>query len=244
MFKKIEELYKNDSPYNKIKKKIFFAYVIIVSLLLVFNVLDLYIMMLIIVFATLWIMKKICEKELGVKLCFKLHRNNSEYEPLDKVICEKENEMFKRYLNDNNIYYYQILKCIMEHYRNLVKPKAISDNFWSIIAIAISVVLAFVTKDGFDFNSFERVLPYLIFFVAIVIVILVFIRQFSEIKTFFKGEDGMYERLEIIFSELYIESINEIEKLKINNLQVKKGFKKSNRNSSKNNKKRKKQKKK
>ena len=68
MFKKIEELYKNDSPYNKIKKKIFFAYVIIVSLLLVFNVLDLYIMMLIIVFATLWIMKKICEKELGVKL--------------------------------------------------------------------------------------------------------------------------------------------------------------------------------
>ena len=193
--------------------------------------------MLIIVFETLWIMKKICEKELGVKLCLKPHRNNSEYEPLDEVICDKENEMFKRYLNDNKIYNCQILKCIMEHYRNLVKPKDISDNFWSIIAIAISVALAFVTEEGFDFNSFENALPYLISFIMIAGIITVAVKQLGEIKTFFKGEDGMYERLEIIFSELYIESINEIEKLKINNLQVKKGSKKSNRNTSKNNKK-------
>ena len=75
----------------------------------------------------------------------------------------------------------------MEHYRNLVKPKVVSDNFWSIIAIIVSILLAFVTKDGFDFNSFEKALPYLISIGFVVLIILFFIRQFSQAKVFFKG---------------------------------------------------------
>ena len=97
----------------------------------------------------------------------------------------------------------------MEHYRNLVKPKIVSDNFWSIIAIKISILLAFVTKDGFDFKSFEKALPYLISFTFIILTILFSIKQFSEIRTFLKGEEGMYERLEVVFSELYVESLKE-----------------------------------
>lgn len=97
----------------------------------------------------------------------------------------------------------------MEHYRNLVKPKIVSDNFWSIIAIVISILLAFVTKDGFDFKSFEKALPYLISFTFVILIILFSIKQFSEIRTFIKGEEGMYERLEVVFSELYVESLKE-----------------------------------
>lgn len=209
MYKKIEELYKKQSPFNKIKIKMFWTYIGIVFFLLLFNVIDSSFMMLLTVIITTIIMKKICEKELDTKLCFKFDKKDKKGKPLDEIICEKENEMFQRYLIENKIHNSQTLKCIMEHYRNLVKPKVVSDNLWSIIAIVISVLLAFVTKDGFDFKSFEKTLPYLISFTFIVLIILFSIKQFSEIRTFLKGEEGMYERLEVIFSELYIESIKE-----------------------------------
>lgn len=155
----------------------FWTYIGIVFFLLLFNVIDSSFMMLLTVIITTILMKK---------------------------ICEKENEMFQSYLIENKIFNSQTLKCIMGHYRNLVKQKVVSDNFWSIIAIAISVLLAFVTKDGFDFNSFEKALPYLISFTFITLTILFSIKQFSEIRTFLKGEEGMYERLEV-----YIECLKE-----------------------------------
>lgn len=209
MYKKIEELYKKQSPYNKIKIKTFWTYIGIVFFLLLFNVIDSSFMMLLTVIITMIIMKKICEKELDTKLYFKFDKKDKKGKPLDEIICEKENEMFQSYLIENKINNSQTLKCIMEHYRNLVKSKVVSDNFWSIITIVISVLLAFVTKDGFDFKSFEKTLPYLISFTLIVLIILFSIKQFSETRTFLKGEEGMYERLEVIFSELYIESLKE-----------------------------------
>ena len=146
----------------------------------------------------------------------KFNKKNAKEKPLDEIICEKENELFQNYLKTKKNYNLQTLKCIMEHYRNLVKPKVVSDNFWSIIAIIVSILLAFVTKDGFDFNSFEKALPYLISIGFVVLIILFFIRQFSQAKVFFKGEDGMYERLEEIFSELYIKYISDIEVSNLN----------------------------
>lgn len=209
MYKKIEELYKKQSPYNKIKIKMFWAYIGIVFFLLLFNIIDSSFMMLLTVIITTIIMKKICEKELNTKLYFKFDKKDKKGKPLDEIICEKENEMFRSYLIENKIHNSKTLKCIMEHYRNLVKPKIVSDNFWSIIAITISILLAFVTKDGFDFKSFEKALPYLISFTFIILTILFSIKQFSEIRTFLKGEEGMYERLEVVFSELYVESLKE-----------------------------------
>ena len=221
MYKKIEELYKKQSPFNKIKIKMFWTYIGIVFFLLLFNVIDSSFMMLLTVIITMIIMKKICEKELDTKLCFKFDKKDKKGKPLDEIICEKEKEIFQSYLIENKISNSQTLKCIMEHYRNLVKPKVVSDNFWSIIAIIVSILLAFVTKDGFDFNSFEKALPYLISIGFVVLIILFFIRQFSQAKVFFKGEDGMYERLEEIFSELYIKYISDIEVSNLNTLKKK-----------------------
>ncbi len=209
MYKKIEELYKKQSPYNKIKKRFFWTYIIVVLFLLLFNIFNSSLLLLLTVITTIIIMKKICEKELNTKLHFKFDKKDTEGKFLDEIICDKENEMFKNFLRKNKMDNLQTVKCIMEHYRNLVKPKIVSDNFWSIIAITISILLAFVTKDGFDFKSFEKALPYLISFTFIILTILFSIKQFSEIRTFLKGEEGMYERLEVVFSELYVESLKE-----------------------------------
>lgn len=211
MYKKIEELYKKKSIYNKIKIKMFWTYIVIALFLSLFNIFNSYVLMILIVIMTIIRMKYICEQELNTKLHFKFNKKEAKEKPLDEIICEKENELFQNYLKAKKNYNLQALKCIMEHYRNLVKPKVVSDNFWSIIAIIVSILLAFVTKDGFDFNSFEKALPYLISISFVVLIILFFVRQFSQAKVFFKGEDGMYERLEEIFSELYINYINDIE---------------------------------
>lgn len=208
MYNKIELLYKKKSPYNKIKVKIFWTYIGIVVGLLVFNLFNTYFMMILTVLITVVIMKYICEKELGTKLYFRFSKKGK---TLTDIILDKENELFKNYLIENNMYNEKALNCLIEHYRNLIKPKVIGDNFWSIIAILASVILAFVTTDGFDFNSFEKAMPYLISFALIIIIIFTSIRQFSEIKTFLKGEDGIFESLESIFSELYVECLKELE---------------------------------
>ena len=212
MYKRIEDLYKKKSPYNKIKIKTFRVYLIIVILLLVFNIANIYLLMLITVFGTVFIMKSICEKELKTKLYFSYNKKDKSGKFLDEIICDREKKMFKDYCKKENLYNEKSLKCLISHYRSYIKPKMVSDNFWSIIAIIVSVALAFVTKEGFDFNSFERAMPYLISLIFITVIINLSIKQFSKIKTFFKGEDGMNERLEGIFSELYIECINENEK--------------------------------
>lgn len=209
MYKRIEELYKKQSPYNRIKKKFFLTYIGIGIILLLLNITDSSLMMFLTAIITMFVIKRICEKELKTKLYFKFDKKDKKGKPLDEIIIEKEKEIFQNYLKENKIQNYKSLKCIIEHYRNLVKPKVITDNLWSIISIVISIIIAFVTKDGFDFKSFEKTLPYLISFTFIVFIILFFVRKFSEIRTFLKGEEGIYERLEVIFSELYIDSLKE-----------------------------------
>lgn len=207
MYRELENLYKKQSPYNKIKRKLFFVYIVTVALLLLFNNFNNYGLMILIIFILLFVMKNIIEKELNTKLYLGLKKENHG-KTIEQLIDIKEKKLFKEYLKSKNLYNTLALKCIMDHYRNLIKPKIVNDIFWTIIAIIVSILIAFITPSGFDFNSFERTLPYLFFFAIIIIIFWLFIKQFSEIKTFIKGEDGMLERLETIFSELYIESTN------------------------------------
>jgi len=90
----------------------------------------------------------------------------------------------------------------------MIKTKIVGGNLLAILSIAIPAILSFYTKDGFDFNGLANSLPYLISFSIMIILLYFSFSQFIEAKKFLKGEDGMIERLEEIFSELYVECIN------------------------------------
>lgn len=205
MFKKIEYLYKKKSPYNRIKIKLFCAYLITIFLLWCLNIYNIYWMMLLILIISFFAVKHICEKELNTKLYIIIGKKDNSGKPLNELIHSEEKKLFKNFLKKENIYNKEVIECIINHYRVYIRQNIIGDNFWAIIAIIISIALAFVTKDGFDIESFEQALPYLFALVFVTIIIYYPIKEFPEIKNFFKGEDGIYENLEIIFSELYIE---------------------------------------
>ena len=204
MYRQIEYIYKKKSPYNRMKVKLFFLYVIDVILLWIFNINKLYVLMVITIIINIFVIKHIYEKELEEKLCIRIKRNEFD-KSLNELIQRKEKQLFIDYLNSKNIYNKETIEFIVNHYRAHIKSKIVGDNFWAIIAIVISIVLAFITKEGFDIKLFEKSLPYLISFVALAIIIYHSVKGFMEIKKFFKGEDGIYENLESIFSELYVE---------------------------------------
>jgi len=214
MFNKIEDLYKKKSPYNRITKRIFWVYIIIIFLLWILNINNIYIMMVITLIMSFLIIKRICEKELKTKLYINIDKKEDSGKPLNEIIIFTEKKMFKAFLKTEKKYNKETLECILNHYRTYIKPKIAGDNFLAIVAIVVSIALAFVSKEGFNINSFEKALPYLFCFIVITAIIYFSIKKFIEIKKIFKGEAGMYERLEVIFSEMYIEYKNDKNKTK------------------------------
>ncbi len=208
MYKNIEEIYKKKSPYNIIKKRTFWIYVVFILISLVFNFLNKVVPMILVLIAMLLIMKIVSEKVLNTKLHFNIGKRNENEITLPLIIRNAEKELFKDYSIKNNLYNEKSLLCIIDHYRNMIKTKIVGGNLLAILSIAIPAVLSFYTKDGFDFNGLANALPYLISFGIMIILLYFSYSQFIEAKKFLKGEDGMIERLEEIFSELYIECIN------------------------------------
>lgn len=208
MYKDIEEIYKKKSPYNIIKKWTFWIYVIFIFLSLVFNFLNKIVPMILMFIAMLLIMKIVSEKVLNTKLHLSIGKRNENEITLPLIIRNAEKELFKDYSIKNNMYNEKTLLCIIDHYRNMIKTKIVGGNLLAILSIAIPAILSFYTKDGFDFNGLVIALPYLISFSIVIIMLYFSYSQFIEAKKFLKGEDGMIERLEEIFSELYIECIN------------------------------------
>ena len=229
MYKDIEEIYKKKSPYNIIKKWTFWIYVIFIFISLVFNFLNKIVPMILVFIVMLLIMKVVSEKVLNTTLHLSIGKRN-EYEiTLPLIIRNAEKELFKNYSIKNNMYNEKTLLCIIDHYRNMIKTKIVGGNLLAILSIAIPVILSFYTKDGFDFNGLAIALPYLISFSIVIIMLYFTYSQFIEAKKFLKGEDGMIERLEEIFSELYTECINTniVDKKKKSKKQVKKKSKAS-----------------
>ena len=208
MYKNIEEIYKKKSPYNIIKKRTFWIYVVFILISLVFNFLNKLVPMILVLIAMLLIMKIVSEKVLNTKLHFNIGKRNENEITLPLIIRNAEKELFKDYSIKNNLYNEKSLLCIIDHYRNMIKNKIVGGNLLAILSIAIPAVLSFYTKDGFDFNGLANALPYLISFGIMIILLYFSYSQFIEAKKFLKGEDGMIERLEEIFSELYVEYIN------------------------------------
>lgn len=208
MYKNIEEIYKKKSPYNIIKKRTFWIYALFVSISLIFKFFNKIVLMILALMAMTLVIKLVSEKVLNIKLYFNLVKRNNNDISLPLIIKNTENKLFKDYSIKNNLYNEKSLLCIIEHYRNLIKTKVVSGNLLAILSIIVPVLLAFYTKDGFDFNGLASALPYIIFFVIIIILLYFSYSQLIEMEKFLKGEDGMIERLEEIFSEIYIECIN------------------------------------
>ncbi len=113
-------------------------------------------------------------------------------------------KMFVKYLKDNNLYNKDTIKCILDHYRCFIKTKAVNGNFFAILSIIITISLTFVTKEGFDVKNFSAVMPYILSLIFVFILIYFPISKVITLKNVFTEEDGLEERLESIFSELYI----------------------------------------
>lgn len=229
MYKGIEEIYKGKSPYNIIKKRTFWIYVVFILISLIFNFLNKIVPMILVFIAMLLIMKYISEKVLKTKLHFSIDKKKDNELSLSLIIRNAEKELFKDYSIKNNLYNKKSLLCIIEHYRNMIKTKIVGGNLLAILSIVIPVVLSFYTKDGFNFNGLANALPYLISFSVMIIMLYFSYSQFIEAKKFLKGEDGMIERLEEIFSELYVECIdtNNADKKKESKKQIKRKSKAS-----------------
>lgn len=229
MYKDIKEIYKKKSPYNIIKKKTFWIYAVFTLISLIFNFLNKIVLMILVLIAMLLIMKYINEKVLNTKLHLSIGKKKDNEVALPLIIRKAEKELFKDYSIKNNLYNEKSLLCIIDHYRNMIKTKIVGGNLLAILSIAIPAVLSFYTKDGFDFNGLANALPYLISFGIMIILLYFSYSQFIEAKKFLKGEDGMIERLEEIFSELYIECINTniVDKKKESKKRVKKKSKAS-----------------
>lgn len=206
MYKKIDDFYKKNSPYKKIKILTFILAFLVTILLLVFSTTQCYFIPLIVIFVlAILIMKMVYEKILDEKLYFNFNNKNDSSMPLDNLINKKEKNMFVQYLKDNNLYSKDSIKCILDHYRCFIKTKAVNGNFLAIFSIIITIILTFVTKEGFDVSSFSASIPYTLILILIFILIYYPISKVITLKKFFTGEDGLEERLESIFSELYIE---------------------------------------
>lgn len=235
MYKEIEELYKKKSPYNVIKKRLFLIYSIFIVVSLIFNIFNKIIPTIIVMLLMVLCMKKACERVLNTKLYIRLSRVDNR-NSLNVIIKKSEHKMFDNYCKKNRLFNEKSLMCIVEHYRSLIKAKIVGGNLLAIISIIIPILLSFYTKDGFDFNGLANACPYLIIFTFIIIVLYFSFSQLIEMKKFIKGEDGMIDRIEEIFSELYIDCINENEfslKTKSGN-KVKKQQQKNNKTSKKN----------
>lgn len=209
MYKRIEKFYKKESPYNIVKKKTFWIYYLGAIIALVFNICRLHILMMLTFAATILLIKSKCEKILNTKFPLKIGRKEKSVKVLPDIIRDQEYKMFKNYVIKNNLYGKKTLLCIIDHYRNLIKPKIVENNLLAILSIAIPILLSFYTGGVFDFKAFTVALPYIFSFIVVIVVLYFIYKEFIQFKDFFKGVDGMNDRLEEIFSELYIECVND-----------------------------------
>lgn len=204
MYKKIEDLYKNKSAYNRITRKFFTVYFISFFSVWLFGLLKHTYISVILVLVLLYAMKRICENELKEKF-YIFNNPGDKGNTLEDEINNQEIVIMRNYLINNNLYDEKNIINIINHYRNLIMPKNKSNNFWAIISLIITLIIPFISEDGFDIELLSTVLPY---FVSLLVVFGMLYFSYKEIFTLtksLKGELRMYERLEEIFSEILME---------------------------------------
>lgn len=125
MYKDIEEIYKKKIPYNIIKKRTFWIYVVFILISLIFNFLNKIVPMILVFIAMLLIMKIVSEIVLNTKLHLSIGKKQDNGVTLPFIIRNAEKELFKNYSIKNNMYNEKTLLCIIDHYRNMIKTKIV-----------------------------------------------------------------------------------------------------------------------
>ena len=215
MYKKIEDLYKKHSPYNLVRKDMYIIYSIGIVISLVFNFYNNYILMIITMLIMLLLIIKRCEKILKIKLHICLNIKNKNEKILKDIIDDNEKELFRKYVQKEKLYNEKMILCILDHYRTLFKNKITGSEIITILSIILPIPLSFIKDGNFDIKGLVTAIPYLICLAIVIFTCYYAFRNFIEIKKMFKGEDGMVERLEEIFSELYIECVNDEKQTKV-----------------------------
>lgn len=206
MYGEIEKKYEKESLYNKIKKWFSIIYFGLAFILYIFNCLNFFIPVVIFLLFIAFIVKEIILKKINKKNDTKLS--------LSQIIKIKELELFRKYSIQKNIYNEKSLICIIDHYKNLIKPKIAKVNILGILSLVVTIISLFYTDEGLNVNKMKEDLPVILFIIFSIILICIILNIFAESLKIIKGEDGMYERLEEIFSELYIECINNKDNIK------------------------------
>ena len=146
-------------------------------------------------------------------ICLNIKNKNEKI--LKDIIDDNEKELFRKYVQKEKLYNEKMILCILDHYRTLFKNKITGSEILTILSIILPIPLSFIKDGNFDIKGLVTAIPYLICLAIVIFTCYYAFRNFIEIKKMFKGEDGMVERLEEIFSELYIECVNDEKQTKV-----------------------------
>lgn len=196
MFKKIEELYKKESVYNKIVKVSTICLIVTVIISWILTIFKLGYLALIFIVADVLIIKIISEKILKTKLYFKFFPRDS-FCSIDELAIKKEIENFKSYLRNKELYNKDTLCNIIEHYRNMQIINREDKKYLEFLLGIIPIAISFLSE-----ATLENIVYYLIAIVITYSAIYYFYAQIKNIIKSLNGDLFMYERLEEIFSEL------------------------------------------
>jgi hypothetical protein len=140
VFKNIEKIYKKESVYNKILKRITICFIFSVLLTWSLILLNLGYLSVIIPIAVFFIVKRICEKHLKTKLYYKLFPSDS-FLTLEELSEQKEKEMFKKYTINKKMYNEVDLKNIIHHYRSQQVANKKDDKFLEVLLSICSIII-------------------------------------------------------------------------------------------------------
>lgn len=222
MFREIENIYKKESPYNKIIRTFIAVYFLSFIFLWTCGLFKKPYIAILFVLLMIYIMKIIIENTTRKKITLKsLERNNGRNELMIEIE-KKEIKIMRKYLNKNNINNNTCITSIIDYYRNKVSPNHNNIRIIEIINIVITILIPFINNNGIDDKLLKNAIPYLVTLIIIVVLVFTTAKIISALKKDLKGEYYMYERLEEIFSIILIDNNKETnEKKKQNKRKIK-----------------------
>jgi len=153
-------------------------------------------MLLMLILATCWLKIKAEFNKRGIKYKIGSLRNS---------VHKQEYELIKEHLVKKEMMDIENIKNFICHYRNYMKNKVKKAELISILSLVMTILFLVIDDNGLKIDIINKVLPHVLTF----LVIYALYGMICYLINALKGEDGMYERLEEIFSEILVELIND-----------------------------------